>query len=150
MPKFKLSDIALDVSAMLFQRQGCEFDTERHVYVAGELDRDEFSKRYDADLKHDYLQCKPLNMDDWGDRFWLAGVVVSNTGGPMALIRANSMEEAIDVLTEDFKCCQLSEEEIAEMEAEGRGDEVRYNDGGTAYTSDNMHCEEVKLVRIDL
>lgn len=146
--KLSLSD--LPIVAAVF---ASPLDPQEHRYVASEMTHDEFRARYaDIDYAHDYRLCTPVNMDAGpirGDLFFMC-YCEDCMSPPVAIVKADDIEEAIDMFVETCEWAQMSEEDAAEREADGLGETVGMTGQGVRYDNETIHIRPIQLMRVDV
>lgn len=149
-------------------------DNGRWVVSAQRLDYIKFQKRFASDYK-DGLNWKQASgharLDDsYETKFW-AVAVDDCMDPPVAIIRAEHADHAIDIFVDEFTWAHVSDEDLEdyrepeadEQEAnlakiEGRpapetetySDAISFNSNGQAYLNEDIVMWQVKLIRVEM
>ena len=123
------------------------------LYVATEMESDAFRERYPyADTKHDYAQATPVNFDASpirDDLFWMC-YCEDCAFPPIAIVKADDIEEAIDEFVENCKWAQMEQWQIDEIIKDGGEDTIGYTGQGVAYDLESLMARPITLLRVDV
>lgn len=122
----------------------------KHFYVvrAEKMDYLEFMKQYcvgDVDCK----QADGVNFDNYLDNGTFFMCYSEDCfDPPVAIVRADDVEEAIDLFVDECEWARMSDEDVEERDKDGLGETVGWT-GMNKYDNETMQCRSIKLYRVE-